>query len=115
MKKVVYLGIVLSVLMLVACGKANVEDVARDYVKKQCAFDNDFKIDTSRLKYTVTRKEGNRATVRVSGTINFDGQLFLVKNGQKWKISKKENIYGTQEKAVPHNEQTTLHQQTAPK
>ena len=112
MKGIFYLGIILSVLMLFSCGKATVEDAAKDYVKKQCAFDNDFKIDTSKLKYTVTRKEGNRATVRVSGTINFDGQLFLVKNGQKWKISKKENIYGTQEKAVSHNEQTTSHQPT---
>jgi len=109
MRSVSYLGIILSGLMLFACGKANVEDVAKDYVKKQCAFDNDFKIDTSKLKYTVAKKEGNRATVRVSGTINFDGQLFLVKNGQKWKISKKENIYGTREEAVPHNEQTTSH------
>jgi len=115
MKKVVYLGIILSVLMLVACGKATVEDVANNYVKKQCAFGNDFKIDTSKLKYTVTKKEGNRATVRVSGIINFDGQLFLVKSGKKWKISKKENVYATQVKAVPHNEQTTSHKETANK
>lgn len=90
MKRIIYFGIILSVLMLFACGKATVEDVAKEYVKKQCAFDNDFKIDTSKLKYTVTEKEGNRATVRVSGTINFDGQLFLVKSGKKWRISKKE-------------------------
>jgi len=115
MKKIIYLGIILSVLMLVACGKATVEDVANNYVKKQCAFDNDFKIDTSKLKYTVTKKEGNMATVRVSGIINFDGQLFLVKSGKKWKISKKENIYATQVKAVPHNEQTTSHKETANK
>jgi hypothetical protein len=115
MRKIIYLGIILSVLMLFACGKATVEDAAKDYVKKQCAFDNDFKIDTSKLKYTVTEKEGNRATVMVSGAINFDGQLFLVKSGNKWKISKKENVYGTQENAVPHIEQTTSHNQTAHK
>jgi hypothetical protein len=54
----------------------------------------------------------------VSGIINFDGQLFLVKQGRKWKISKKENVYATQKKAVlpaeqkkatSHTEQTTLH------
>jgi len=136
MKKIVYLGIILSVLMLFACGKASVEDVAKDYLKKQCAFDNDFKIDTSRLKYTVTKKEGKRATVRVSGTIDFDGQLFLIKRGKKWKISKKEDLYAAQKtvasptakkevvsptaqkevvshteqkKAVSHTEQTTSH------
>ena len=115
MRRIVYLGIILSVLMLFACGKATVEDAAKEYVKKQFAFDNKVSIDTSKLKYTVTEKEGNRATVRVSGTINFDGQLFLVKNGKKWKISKKENVYATPEKAVSHNEQTTAQKQTAHK
>ena len=118
MKRIIYLGIILSVLMLFACGKATVEDVAKEYVKKQFAFDNNVKMDTSKLKYNVTKKEGNRATVKVSGTINFDGQLFLVKQGKKWKISKKENVYATQEKvashteqkkAVSHTEQTTSH------
>jgi hypothetical protein len=118
MKRIIYLGIILSVLMFFACGKAGVEDVAKEYVKKQFAFDNNVKMDTSKLKYNVTKKEGNRATVKVSGTINFDGQLFLVKQGKKWKISKKENVYATQEKvashteqkkAVSHIEQTTSH------
>jgi len=117
-----YLGIILSVLMLFACGKASVEDVAKEYVKKQFAFDNNVRIDTSKLKYTVTKKEGNKATVSVSGSINFDGQLFLVKQGKKWKISKKENLYETQKnvashveqkKAVLHTEQTTSNKQTA--
>ena len=81
----------------------------------------------SGVKYFVTEKEGNRATVRVSGTINFDGQLFLVKRGKKWKISKKEDLYAAQKtvasptakkevvshteqkKAVSHTEQTTSH------
>ena len=122
MKRIVYLGIILSVVMLFACGKSSVEDVAKDYVKKQFAFDNNVKIDTSKLKYTVTKKEGNKATVSVSGSINFDGQLYLVKQGKKWKISKKENLYKTPKKVasntepkkeVSHTEQTTLHKQTA--
>jgi hypothetical protein len=121
MKKVVYFGIIVSVLMLFACGKASVEDVAKDYVKKQCAFDNNVRIDTSKLKYTVTKKEGNMATVKVAGTIGFDGQLFMVKQGKKWKISKRENVYATQKKtasptiekqAVSHTEPTTMHKQT---
>ena len=122
MKRIVYLGIILSVVMLFACGKSSVEDVAKDYVKKQFAFDNNVRIDTSKLKYTVTKKEGNKATVSVSGSINFDGQLYLVKQGKKWKISKKENLYETPKKVdsntepkkeVSHTEQTTLHKQTA--
>ena len=118
MKRMIYLGIILSFLMLFACGKASVEDAAKDYVKKQCAFDDNVRIDTSKLKYTVAKKQGNKATVKVSGIINFDGQLFLVKQGKKWKISKKENVYATQKKAafaaeqkkaMSHTEQITLH------
>lgn len=101
MKKVVSLCILMSALMFFACGKAGVEDVARDYVKKQCAFDNDVRIDTSNLKYTVTKKEDNSATVKVSGSINLDGQLFLVKQGKKWKISKKEDLYVTSKTVAP--------------
>ena len=130
MKRIIYLGIILSVLMLFACGKTSVEDVAKEYVKKQFAFDNNVRIDTSKLKYTVTKKEGNKATVSISGSINFDGQLFLVKQGKKWKIGKKENIYETPKKValntepknvashaepkeeVSHSEQTTSHKQT---
>lgn len=124
MKRIIYLGIILSVLMFFACGKATVEDAAKDYVKKQCAFDNDVKIDTSKLKYTVTEKESNRATVKVSGIINFDGQLFLVKQGKKWKISKKEDFYAAQKtvasptvqkQAVSHTEETTSQKQSAHK
>jgi hypothetical protein len=124
MKSVIYFGMILSVLMLFSCGKASVEDAAKDYVKKQCAFDNNVRIDTSKLKYTVTKKQGNKATVKVSGIINFDGQLFLVKQGRKWKISKKENVYATQikaalpaeqKRAISHTEQTTLHKQTVHK
>jgi hypothetical protein len=124
MKRMIYLGIILSVLMLFACGKASVEDAAKEYVKKQCAFDNNVRINTSKLKYTVTKKQGNKATVKVSGIINFDGQLFLVKQGKKWKSSKKENVYATQKraafpaeqnKAISDTEQTILHKQTVHK
>lgn len=105
MKNVVCLSMMLSVLMLFACGKASVEDAAKNYVKKQCAFDNNVKVDTSKLKYSVVKKEGNRAIVRVSGTINFDGQLFLVKQGSKWKIGKKEGLYAAPRQTASHVQQ----------
>lgn len=92
MKNFFYFGIVMSVLMLFACGKTKVEDVVKDHVKKQFSFDNAVKVDISKLKYTVMKKEGNAATVNVSGTINCDGQIFLVKEGGKWRISKKEAL-----------------------
>ena len=63
-------------------------------IETEIGMDNpDFTFDDiSKLKYTVTKKEGNAATVNVSGTINCDGQIFLVKEGGKWRISKKEAL-----------------------
>jgi ribosomal protein L35AE/L33A len=124
MKKVACLGIILSVLVVFACGKASVEDAAKKYVKKQCAFDNNVNVDTSKLKYSVVRKTGNRAVVRVSGTINFDGQLYLVKKGSKWAIDKKGGLYATPQPATSYAQpktavsptgQTASHEQSAHK
>lgn len=89
MKKIMYFGIVVSVLMILGCGKATVEDVAKEHVKKQFNLNNDVKLDFSKLKYTVTEKDDNNATVNVSGTIRYEGQIFLVKDGRKWKIGEK--------------------------
>ena len=113
MKKVACLGMMLSVLMLFACGKASVEDVAKNYVKKQCAFDSNVNVDTSGLKYSVVKKEGNRAIVRVSGTINFDGQLYLVKQGSKWKIGKREDSYAAPQQTTSHVQPKAAASQTA--
>jgi hypothetical protein len=89
MKKIIYLGIILSVFMVFGCGKSSVEDVAKDYVEKQFKLDKAGKLDTSKLKYTVTEdKEGNNATVNVSGTIKYEEQIHLVKENGKWVISK---------------------------
>ena len=90
MKKLFYFAIVMSVLMLVGCGKAKVEDVVKDHIKKQFSSDRNLTVDISKLKYTVTKKEGDTATVNVSGTIHCEGQIFLVKEGGKWKINQKE-------------------------
>ena len=100
MKRVACIGIVLSVLMIFACGKGSVEDAAKDYVKKHLAFDNNVKVDTSKIKYSVEKKQGSRAVVKVSGTINFDGRLYLVKQGNKWKIGKKEDLSVTPPKTT---------------
>ncbi len=100
MKKIICLGMILSVLMVFGCGKTSIEDVAKDYVKKQFALDNAGKLDTSKLKYTVTEnKEGNFATVKVSGTINYEEQIHLIKENGEWIISK-EKIAQGKKKAV---------------
>ena len=105
MKRVAFIGIILAVLMIFACGKGSVEDAAKNYMKKNLAFDNNVKIDTSKLKYTVEKKESRRAVVKVSGTINFDGRLFLVKQGNKWKIGKKEDFAVTPPKTTAQIQQ----------
>jgi hypothetical protein len=92
MKKIMYFGIILSVFMVFGCGKSSVEDVAKDYVKKQFTLDNAGKLDTSKLKYTVTEDpEGNNATVKVSGTINYEEQIHLIKENGKWIVSKEKS------------------------
>lgn len=94
MKKIIYLGMILSVLMVFGCGKDSPEDVAKDYVKKQFTLDNAGKLDTSDLKYTVTEdKEGNNAIVKVSGAIKYEEQIHLIQENGKWIISK-EKIAG---------------------
>jgi hypothetical protein len=78
--------------MVFGCGKSSVEDVAKDYVKKQFTLDNAGKLDTSKLKYTVTEDpEGNNATVKVSGTINYEEQIHLIKENGKWIVSKEKS------------------------
>ena len=62
MRKILYLGIIVSVVMIFGCGKATIEDVAKDHVKKQFNLYKDVKLDISKLKYTVTKKEGDSAT-----------------------------------------------------
>jgi hypothetical protein len=115
MKRVACIGIILSVLMFFACGRSSVEDAAKNYVKKQLAFDNNVMVDTSKLKYSVEKKAGNRAVVKVSGTINFDGRLFLVKQGNKWKIGKKEDFIVTPQKTTSQVQQKEVVSQTAHK
>lgn len=115
MKKLFYFGIVLSVLMLFACGKASVEDVARDHVKKLFSSDSNLKVDISKLKYTVTKKEGDTATVDVSGTIDCDGQIFLVKEGGKWRVGKKETSPASSKKKPSHSEAVKESSHTVPK
>ncbi|MGD9277606.1 MAG: hypothetical protein PVG37_03395 [Desulfobacterales bacterium] len=89
MKKIMYLFIILSVLMVFGCGKDSPEDVAKDYVKKQFKLDNAEKLDTSDLKYTVTEDpEANNATVKVSGSIKYEEQIHLIQKKGKWVISK---------------------------
>ena len=57
MKKLFYFGIVMSVLMLFACGKAKVEDVVKDHVKKQFSLDNSVKVDISKLNIRSRKKK----------------------------------------------------------
>ena len=90
MKKISYLCMVVSVLMIFGCAKAPVEDVAKDFVEKQFRFDNTVKLDTSKLKYKAAPVEGNTVVVNVSGTIYYEGKIKLVKEGRDWKVERAE-------------------------
>lgn len=89
MKKIMWFGMIVSVLMVFGCGKATVEDIAKEHVEKQFNLNKDVKLDFSKLKYSVVEKDDNNATVNVSGTIHYEEQIFLVKDGRKWKIGEK--------------------------
>ena len=86
MKRTVCFMVLISVFMIFGCKKVAVEDVAKDHVKKQFKLVDNAKLDLSKLKYTVIKKEGDKATVNISGPIQYDGQIILVKDGRKWKI-----------------------------
>ena len=115
MKKLFYFAIVMSVLMLVGCGKPKVEDVVKDHVKKQFSFDSNLTVDISKLKYTVTKEEGDTATVNVSGIIHCDGRIFLVKEGGKWKINQKEPAHVSPKKEPSPSVEIKETSHTAPK
>jgi hypothetical protein len=89
MKKVLSLMIVVSMFLMFGCSKTTVEDAAKAYVKKQFEISKDAKLDLSKLKYTVTEEGDEKATVNVVGTIAYEQQIFLVKDGRKWKVGTK--------------------------
>ena len=96
MKKIMYLCMILSVLLVFGCGKDSPEDVAKDYVKKQFNLVNADKLDTSGLKYTVSEdKESNSAIVKVSGAIKYEEQIHLIQENGKWIINKEKIARGT--------------------
>ena len=86
MKRIVFVGMLAAVLMFFGCAKPGPEDVAKDVVKKQLQSDYAVKIDTSKLEYTVVDQSDNQATVKVSGTIQYDGIVGLVKENGKWQV-----------------------------
>ncbi len=87
MKKLIYLGMVVLALTLFGCGKKSVEDVAKDYVKKQLTTDKNASVDTSKLEYKVKKEGDDKATVTVTGKIKYEAKLFFVKKDKKWEIA----------------------------
>jgi len=90
MKKVLCLVMVLAMAMVLGCAKNNPEDVAKAFVKKQLNINNSIRVNTSQLTYEVLEKDNGNATVRVSGTIDFDSDIYLVKENNKWIIEDEE-------------------------
>ena len=88
MKKLIYLGMIVLSFTLFGCGKASVEDVAKDYVNKQFKQDKNANIDTSQLKYTVKKEGDDKATVTIKGKIKYEAKLFFVKKDKKWELIK---------------------------
>ena len=113
MKRVVWIMMLISVFMFFGCKKVAVEDVAKDHVKKQFKLVDNAKLDLSKLKYTVIKKEGDKATVNISGPIQYDEQIILVKDGRKWKIEEKRAQQKIQPKQAEQSKKTEQDKQHA--
>jgi hypothetical protein len=87
MRKLLVVTVIFAAFLVFACGKHDPQSVARDYVEKQFKGDQPIRTDMSGLKYEIVEKTDNHATIQVSGTVNFEGKIYLVKEGRNWKIA----------------------------
>jgi hypothetical protein len=100
MKKVLCLVMILAMAMAWGCAKKGPEDVAKDYVKKQLIANDSFKVNTSQLTYEAVEKDDGTAVVKVSGTIQFNSNILLVKENNKWIIA--DESAATAEPVIAH-------------
>lgn len=92
MKKLLMVTGMFAVFFVFGCAKYDPQNVAKDHVEKQFKSGLPIKADTSGLKYDIVEKTDTHATVAVSGTVGFEGKIFLVKQGKNWKIAEKESV-----------------------
>ncbi|MBW1841667.1 MAG: hypothetical protein JRI75_07715 [Deltaproteobacteria bacterium] len=92
MRKLLVVTMIIAVFMVFGCAKYDPQNVAEDFVKEQFQSDQPIKVNTSRLKYKIVEKTDSRATIEVYGTIDVAGQIMLVKEGKKWKITENEPV-----------------------
>lgn len=92
MKKLLVVTVIFAAFLVAGCAKHDPENVAKDYVEKQFKSDQPVKADTSGLKYTLVEKTDTRATIEVSGTLDVEGKIYLVKEGKNWKIAQNEAL-----------------------
>lgn len=86
MKKILWLLMLMAALIMFGCAKSSPEDVAKDYVNKEFRPDPGVTLDTTKLEYNVIKEEDDNATIKVSGLIHYSEVIYLVKEGDKWKV-----------------------------
>ncbi|MBL7179220.1 MAG: hypothetical protein ABIK98_16680 [Pseudomonadota bacterium] len=101
MKRIVIVGMLAAVLMVFGCAKPGPEEVVKDVVKKQFQSDYAVKIDASKLEYAVVNKSDDQASIKVTGTIQYNGIFDLVKENGKWQVKKEKQVVAQIEQTIP--------------
>ncbi|MEJ5348763.1 MAG: hypothetical protein WHS46_08755 [Desulfosoma sp.] len=89
MRRLLCVFMVLGLMVSFGCAKKEPPDAAKAYVQEQIAKHKGFQMDTSKLKYQVVEQKADTAKVSVTGTIEVNMVLPLVKKGNDWVVEEK--------------------------
>ncbi len=89
MRRLLCVFMALGLMVSFGCAKKEPPDAAKAYVQEQIAKHKGFQMDTSKLKYQVVEQKADTAKVSVTGTIEVNTVLPLVKKGNEWVVAEK--------------------------
>ncbi|SHF62634.1 hypothetical protein SAMN02745206_02366 [Desulfacinum infernum DSM 9756] len=97
MKRILCVLMAVGMVTALGCAKKGPEEAAKNFLEKQIvAKHKGITMDASKLSYKVVEQGEDTAVVAVTGTIEVDAQIPLVKKGGSWVVGQKE---AAQEKA----------------
>ena len=101
MKSVVCFVLAMGLLAVAGCQKSKPEDAARAFMNRQIPAHQGFDLDTSGLEYKVVQESSDTAKVLITGDIEVNAELNLVKADGGWKVDEKGE--GIEKKVAPSN------------
>jgi hypothetical protein len=97
MKRFLCVLMAVGLVAAAGCAKKGPEEAAKSFLEKQIVSKHKgIRMDASKLSYKVVEQGEDTAVVAVTGTIEVDAQIPLVKKGGSWVVGQKE---AAQEKA----------------